>query len=115
MEIYRLATEHNPYKSNSIHWYNVTKVSNDINFNIFFQLTGWRPGTSATDRASTSHSLMRGSYLQSPSVSREGISIISPSARRTAARARARKRISSKLGDNDGYYSNGNHISSNKW
>ena len=50
---------------------------------------------------------MQRSYLQSPSVSREGISILSPSARRTAARARARKRISSKLGDNDGFLSNG--------
>ena len=74
------------------------------------QLTGWRPGTSATERASTSHSLMRsGSHFQSPSASREGISILSPSARRTASRARARKRISSKLGDNDAFLSHGKH------
>ena len=47
------------------------------------------------------------SYLQSPSVSREGISIISPSARRTASRARARRRITSKLGDNEAFQQHG--------
>ena len=85
-----------------------------------FKLTGWRPGTSGAERASTSHSLIRGgrtswmdgpgqqtSYLQSPSVSREGISMISPSARRTASRARARRRITSKLGDNEAFQQHG--------